>query len=251
MSEAATNRLQVEQHSIGKSTFLHLLPAVLWIIFYIPLARLASEKGIPSMLVMLITGTLILAAFQFGYLYYLGKKKNGTLSLQGIVLYREKMPWWQYIIFTVLILGWAILIVQLGANITEFLSTKVFSWIPDWYRLSRGSVEQNAPAVEITMAVLTILIFGVVAVVSEELYFRGYLLPRLTKLGKWAPLFNVVLFMLYHFWQPYMLVVGIIGLLPWVYIVWWKRNVYLSILVHCIMNLAGNIPMVIDRLSAM
>jgi len=251
MNETTTNRAQVEQHSVGKSALLHVLPAMIWIVFYIPLARLASEKGIPSMLVMLITFTLIMCSFEVGYLYYQGKKKNGTFSLQGIILYREKMPWWQYIVFTVLIVGWAILVTLIGTKITEFMSTKIFYWIPDWYRLSRGSVEQNSPAIEITMAVLTLLIFGVVGVVAEELYFRGYLLPRLSKLGKWAPLFNVVLFIFYHFWQPHMFVIGIIGMLPWIYIVWWKRNIYLSILVHVVMNLAGNIPIVIERLNAM
>lgn len=251
MSKTMTNRIQVEQHSIGKSALLHLLPAMIWIIFYIPLARLASEYGIPSMLVMLITVALILVSFEVGYLYYQGKKKNGTFSLQGIVLYREKMPWWQYIIFTVPIVCWAISVFLIGETITEFMSTKVFYWLPDWYWLSRGNVEQNALAIEITMAVLTLIIFGVVGVVAEELYFRGYLLPRLSKLGTWAPLFNVVLFILYHFWQPYMLAVGIIGMLPLVYIVWWKRNVYLGIIAHCVMNLAGNIPLVIERLNAM
>jgi membrane protease YdiL (CAAX protease family) len=251
MSETTTNGAQVEQHSIGKSAFLHLLPAMIWIVFYIPLARLASGKGIPSMLVMLVTFTMVMCSFEVGYLYYQGKKKNGTLSLQGIVLYRGKMPWWKYIFFTVILTGWAILVYQTGVKITEFMSAKIFYWIPDWYWLNRGSVEQNSAAIEIAMAVLALLIFGVVGVVAEELYFRGYLLPRLSKLGKWAPLFNVALLISYHFWQPHMFVISIIGMLPWVYIVWWKRNIYLSLLVHGVMNLAGNIPIVIDRLNSM
>ena len=243
--------VQLEQHSIGISAFLHLLPAMIWLVFYIPLARLASEYGIPSMLVMLIMCALILVSFELGYLYYLGKKRNGTFSLQGIVLYREKMPWWQYVVFTILINGWGIVVYLIGGKATEFMRIKVFYWLPDWYWLSRGNAEQNAPAIELTMAVLTLIIFGVVGVVAEELYFRGYLLPRLSKLGIWAPLFNVVLFILYHFWQPDMLVIGILGMVPLVYIVWWKRNVYLGIIVHCVMNLAGNIPIVIERLNSM
>lgn len=243
--------VQLEQHSIGISAFLHLLPAMIWLVFYIPLARLASEYGIPSMLVMLILCVLILVSFELGYLYYLGKKRNRTFSLRGIVLYREKIPWWQYVVFTILINGWGIVVYLIGGRVTEFMRTKVFYWLPDWYWLSRGNAEQNAPAIEITMAVLTLIIFGVVGVVAEELYFRGYLLPRLSKLGIWAPLFNVALFILYHFWQPDMLVIGIMGMVPWVYIVWWKRNVYLSIIVHIVMNLAGNIPIVIERLNSM
>ncbi len=235
------NQNQMEQHSLVKSIILHLLPAVIWIIVYIPLARIAIEKGIPTMLIMLITANFTLFSFQLGYLYYLGKKKNGNLSLQGVVLYKEKMPWWQYILLGVPIVAWMMFVLIGGWEINQFLRTLFFSWIPDWYYLSRGSVGQNTPVIEITMAVLSLLIFGIIGPIAEELYFRGYLLPRLSKFGKWAPLLNVVLFNLYHFWQLHLLVLSIIALLPMVYIVWWKRNVYLSIIVHCSINLIGNI----------
>ena len=193
------------------------------------------------MLIMLITVPFTLFFFELGYLYYLGKKKNGKLSLQGVVLYRKKMPWWQYILFGLPIVAWMMFVVIAGWEINEFLRKIFFSWIPDWYYLSRGSIEQNTPAVEITMVVLSLLLFGIIGPIVEELYFRGYLLPRLSKFGKWAPLLNVVLFILYHFWQLHFLGLSIIALLPMVYIVWWKRNVYLGIIVHCSTNLIGQI----------
>jgi membrane protease YdiL (CAAX protease family) len=45
---------------------------------------------------------------------------------------------------------------------------------------------------------LGLVLSGVVAPVVEEMYFRGYLLPRLSRLGRWAPVLNVTLFALYH-----------------------------------------------------
>lgn len=249
ISTPSPNQDQIKQHSLLKPVVLHFLPAVIWIIFYIPLARIASEKGFPTMLVMLITGVFTLFSFQMGYLYYQGKKKNGRLSLQGVVLYREKMPWWQYFLFVVPIVAWITLVFAFGMDFVGFFRTKVFFWIPDWYYLNMGSVEQNTAAVEIVMAVLSLLVFGIIGPISEELYFRGYLLPRLAKLGKWAPLLNVVLFNLYHFWQLHLAVISIIALLPWIYIVWWKRNVYLSISVHCFINLVGNTIRIIDRFN--
>jgi membrane protease YdiL (CAAX protease family) len=239
---------QIEQHSLPKSVFLHLLPAVIWIIFYIPLIRITNQKGIPTMLIMLITAVFTLLAFELGCLYYLGKKKNGKLSLRGVVLYRQKMPWQQYFLFGVLIAAWMMLTLIVGWELNEFIRKIFFSWIPDWYYLDRGAVGQNTLAVEISMAVLSLLVFGIIGPITEELYFRGYLLPRLSRYGKWAPLLNVILFVLYHFWQLHLLVLSIIGLLPMVYIVWRKRNVYLSIIVHCSTNLIGNIIMgVIQR----
>jgi hypothetical protein len=37
----------------------------------------------------------------------------------------------------------------------------------------------------------------------EEYYFRGYLLPRLSRFGSLAPVINVALFSLYHFFTPW------------------------------------------------
>ena len=44
---------------------------------------------------------------------------------------------------------------------------------------------------------------GVIGPVVEELYFRGFLLPRMERLGRWAPLVNATLFSIYHFWSPW------------------------------------------------
>jgi uncharacterized protein len=59
------------------------------------------------------------------------------------------------------------------------------------------------------------------------------------RLGRWAPLVNVSLFSLYHFWSPWQLVARILGIGPTVYAVWWKRNVYLGMVVHCTLNSLG------------
>jgi hypothetical protein len=47
---------------------------------------------------------------------------------------------------------------------------------------------------------------------------------------------NAALFSLYHFWTPWQNLARIIGLLPWIYTVWRKRSVRLSIAVHISVN---------------
>jgi membrane protease YdiL (CAAX protease family) len=59
------------------------------------------------------------------------------------------------------------------------------------------------------------------------------------RLGRWAPLVNVSLFSLYHFWSPWQLVARIIGLAPTVYAVRARRNIYLGMAVHCSLNTIG------------
>src|SRR5918993_2586461 len=84
------------------------------------------------------------------------------------------------------------------------------------------------------------LIVNVIAgPVVEEMYFRGYLLPRISRFGAWAPLINTVLFSLYHFFSPWLNVSRIITFLPTIYAAWWKRSIYLSMIVHILGNVAG------------
>ncbi len=47
------------------------------------------------------------------------------------------------------------------------------------------------------------LIDGLVLPVVEELYFRGYLLPRGSCSGRSRSLVNAGLFTIYHLWQPF------------------------------------------------
>ena len=83
------------------------------------------------------------------------------------------------------------------------------------------------------------MVDGIINPVVEELYFRGYLLPRISRLGWLSPLVSASLFTLAHFWQPYNYPTIFLIQLPLVYVVYWKRNIYIAILVHCAGNLIG------------
>jgi hypothetical protein len=137
-----------------------------------------------------------------------------------------------------------------GSQLAELLRTHLFSWIPDWFYLNTGSAEQNGPFIETTIMILGLVFAGFIGPLTEELYFRGYLLPRLSRYGKWAPLLNVVLFIAYHFWQPHYLLTGIIATLPLVYFVWWKKNIYLGIGVHCFLNTFGWVVALVQKLGS-
>ncbi len=91
--------------------------------------------------------------------------------------------------------------------------------------------------------VLHVLINGLVGPIVEELYFRGYLLPGIARYGGWAPVLNTILFALYHFWTPWQLLARFVGLLPLVYTVFRRRNIYLAMIVHCSLNTIGAILM--------
>src|SRR5205807_838165 len=58
-------------------------------------------------------------------------------------------------------------------------------------------------AVLVVTQLVTLLIDGVLNPVVEELYFRGYLLPRLPVAGWPAVPVSAALFAAQHYWQPF------------------------------------------------
>jgi membrane protease YdiL (CAAX protease family) len=224
-----------EQHSLLQSVVLHLLPGILILTFFVVAAPLAESIGAPSMLGYILAVLLVQIPLQLGLLLYLGRRRNGRLSLQGIVLYREPMPVWQYVVLAAPCVVWLFVITSiLFIPLDTYLIESLFSWLPEWFfqmRFMEVLDQYSTPSLVVMLALLWAV--AIPGPLVEELYFRGYLLPRISCLGGWAPLINTVLFSLYHFCIPWQNLGRIAGFLPMTYAVWWNKNIYLGIIVHC------------------
>jgi membrane protease YdiL (CAAX protease family) len=79
--------------------------------------------------------------------------------------------------------------------------------------------------------------------ILEELYFRGYLLPRLSRFGRNAPLLETLLFTIYHFWQPWLYPAILAAFAAVVFPVYRTRNIYVGMWAHCLLNLSGGLAL--------
>ena len=219
---------------------LHLLPGALTMLLMLVAGYLLEEVGLfPSVPVIFTIVGPILALGLLGFLCYQGKQINGRISLRGVVLYRHNaIPWWQTVGLALPLFAWiAFIWYACKPAINEFFITHVFSWMPaylyeDYFLNNLGQYSPDTLRAIGILFTLSISFGGAV----EELYFRGYLLPRMNYLGRWAPITNTVLFSLYHFWSPWENLVRLLGMAPWIYCVWRTRNLYLSLLVHFVIN---------------
>ena len=193
-----------DQHPVGKSVLLHLLPGVAILVFVVLAVPLVERLGFPSAVAGSLSILFVLAPLEIGYLLHHGRRRNGRLSLAGVVRYREPMPLWQYAIFAPVLVLWYFVASSWWRPVESNLAG-FFSWLPAWVPNVLPSYD---PATHYPAAVLTTMIFlqvvssGLVAPVVEELYFRGYLLPRIDRLGIWAPLIGALLFASQHVWTP-------------------------------------------------
>jgi membrane protease YdiL (CAAX protease family) len=223
----------LDQHSFGQSVLMHLLPGFLIGGCYLVLRPILSQWGYPSILALMGSIFLMLLPIELGWLMYEGKKRNGRFSLQGVVSYRVPIPIWQYLIWVpglFVLLG---LIFTLMKPVDTFVQQRFFAWLPTL----EGGLETGYSQSVLIVTWVIVAIFGtVVGPTVEELYFRGYLLPRMGYAGKWAPSLHCFLFGLYHTWTPWMFLTRTLGMLPLVYAVRW-RNLNLAIIVHILVNL--------------
>lgn len=223
-----------EQHSLPLSALLHLLPGILIGIVFFLLAPISQRSGLPSIWALGIADLVVLVPFVFGLLFYEGYKRNGRLSLDEVVLYRERIPWWQYPIYVLLLLGAGALI-PLLEPVSNAIFQALFSWWPAMYNLL-PDLSVYSRSTLIATLIFQFLTIAIIAPITEEIYFRGYLLPRLSRFGFWAAPIHAILFALFHVWTPWLVIARAVGLIPFTLIIQRKRNIYIAILMHIIIN---------------
>jgi len=206
---------EAEKPDLLVITVLHLIPGAVAFPVYGLLARPVQALGYPSAAAWIVAAALVLVPLELGWLYYLGHRRNGRVSLEGVVLYRRELGAGELLKATAGILGVILLLSLLTAPLGRWLRLALFDWVPLWFVLDRGigNPEIGGGALMlVNVAGLGVLVFGLT--VTEELYFRGYLLPRLERLGGWAVPFHSFLYALYHFVTPWRIITYTLFALP-------------------------------------
>lgn len=238
------------QHSIPKSITLHLAPGIVITLVFIAISQWTTLQNLPVPLALLFTWIVAGIPLELGILLYLGFMLNKRLSLKGVILYQDSVPRRQLIWLIPPLTVWALVILTLLTPLANSLRTLLFPMWPTSLLLTEfaQNLDQYSRSVLWLVALLSVLLNVLVPIV-EELYFRGFLLPRMSSFNKWAPLVNITLFSLYHFWLPWEFLNRIIALFPMAYSVWRKRNILISIWVHVVINTLGSIGLVLFILN--
>lgn len=236
------------QHPLALSILLHLLPGAVLTLFIVLAAPVVRGWGFPSVFALFIGIPLVIVPIELGILLGHAKRTTGTFSLRATVVYRRRLPVRRLVPITLGLFVWfAAFLVLATAVLDEWIAERFFTWVPDAI-LQFSQVQEageSAPAAALLILLVVAFVFnGVVGPVTEELYFRGFLLPRIDRLGRAAPVLNTVLFSIYHFWTPWQNVTRILGLLPMTWLAWRKRSTQLAIATHVTINLAFLLGMV-------
>ena len=238
------------QHSLVQSFLLHLAPGVLVTAAFLILKVLLDSTGFPPLLAFLLVILLVDIPFMLGVVFSEGKKLNGHFSLEGVVRYRQKVSWKTFLLVFVGAFVVVYLLVMLAAPVSTFLAESLFSGLPDWLFLEEQTqYEGYAKGILVGVFTLQLVLTGVILPWVEELYFRGYLLPRISRYEKWAPLLGGVFFALYHVWQLYSFPTVFLLGAALGYVVWWTRDIRTSASLHIVANLASRLVFLLAAMA--
>jgi len=214
-----------------------LIPTALLVLFH----TFLGERW-PSMTILIIIDLLVTIPLM---LYLLSRGTGTPFGLQSVnmifqsqncVMFRTSLITMTFSLF------WAIGVFIVLRPIGEFIQEALFAWVPPWFNPILDPQSPDKVMLKVTWFLL--LIFSIVMPLSEEIYFRGFLLPR-EKYKDWrAPFVNTVLFCAYHFWSPWLLPTRIVATFPMYYFVWKYRNISLAIIPHILLNLIGDVILI-------
>jgi uncharacterized protein len=227
----------VPQHSLVQSAILHLAPGA---IFALAVAS-AIAAGVDPVFALFGGIGVVLVPMELGYLSLYARRTTGSWSPLKAVSYREKLPRRKLLLLAAGLAAWFLLVLVLSiALLDEWLADNVFAWMPDslleFARVEGDEEEASAGAVA-AFLLIALAFNGIAGPVTEELYFRGHLLPRIERLGRGAPVFNTVLFAIYHFFSPWRYVAIIVGFLPITWVTWRNRCIFVAIGAHVTINM--------------
>jgi membrane protease YdiL (CAAX protease family) len=218
---------------------LFLIPGAIMTVVIVVIAPFIQTAGFPPIAAVLVAILIVLVPFELGVILRAGR--DHAHRIRSVVPYRRPLPirdwlWLVPVLIVAEFIGFG-----LSMALEPTVISSIFGWLPDWFvrPIDPDRVGDYSRGAWLVTLGAYFVLNGFVGPIVEELYFRGYLLPRMEWMGRWAPLVNVSLFSLYHFWSPWQLLGRILALGPTVYAVRWKKNIYLGMVVHCTGNTLG------------
>jgi len=236
------------QHSLPVSVILHLLPGAVLTVCYALLVPALLRLGLPNLLTLNLLAVVVLVPMELGILFLAGKSSAGRRAWLSAVGNRHARPAWQILVLGFGLFVWMALIsLLISRALDPILQKQFFSWLPAWFPLNTDFNAMPRNTRVVTLAA-SLICTSWAAPIVEELYFRGYLLPRLSRFGHWAPPINAALFALYHFFTPWQIVSRILFVAPLAWVVQRRRNLAIGITAHLLINTVGILPALIVAL---
>ena len=219
--------------------------ALAFIGFHVVLPALV-KNGTPVLIAWPAIASVMLLAFVAAAILFLRREAK----IMGISLWArmclKKLSLKEWIIYLAIAIVGLILVSGIQTIVPGILNAIVFT-IPDYMPFF---LDPGINAAKTDMAILSpgfplqgqygiLLLFGLALllnVLTEELYFRAWMLPKLSRFGAWSWVLNGALFAFYHTFQLWLLPVLLVSSLLFAFICYRSKSIWPSLVAHLIGN---------------
>jgi len=241
-----------KEMSLQKILCMIFIPSSIMTLVYIITGGL--NNVIPSLLLFFICAAFTLFPFEIGAVLNASKKLYGGYSLKSAFINYTKMSKLRILLYGTTLFAFAgimsVTIAPLENNLFAPISNKLSQSIPayfDWHNIDY--YQRYSKGILLATCVAYSILNVIIAPIIEELFFRGYLTSKISRYGNFAPLIITILFSSYHFWLPFNNIFRISAFFPAALIAWRKKNIYISIVFHCLCNLLSTVSFIISVFS--
>ena len=223
------------------------IPTIVLCLSYLILGHFCN---MPYILLFCILGTFTLFPIELGMILCASKKEYGTYSLKSAFVRQEKLALWKIVLIGFVFFGIAGLLSAFVAPIENLffaeVRTALLNSLPIGFDWTNYEYMKSFSKPILTLTCIYYGIFNVlIAPITEELFFRGYLTSHYKKQSSFLPIIIAILFSLYHFWLPFNNVFRILAFAPVAYVAYKKKNLYISIFFHCLCNLFSVVSFIV------
>ncbi len=234
-------RSPTPQHPLWLSVILSLFPGVVLGAFIVGTAPVLKEWGLDPIFALFGGIGLVIVPIELGCLAIVARRTTGSWSPLAVTDYRQKLPLRRLLPMSIGLAAWFIFTLIAWMSLLEgWVIERLPSWMPDAIlSFAQTSADGDLPSAgAVAVLLVTAFVFnGLVGPITEELYFRGFLLPRVDRYGAWAPVINTLLFSIYHVWTPWRWPQIAVGFLPLAMAAWRTRSIYVSMIAHVTINI--------------
>ena len=185
-----------------QTLLMNLGPAAIAFAAVLALAPLMARLGLPRIFSFTVAEALVLTPIELGLLLRAAHRATGRWSLRAlpaVIAYRRPLTRRVILLIPVMLLLALAVAIAYQTMVGNPLGGGFTGIYPHWLIAGDNAPAGFSQAVLVTTLLATLAIDGVINPMVEELYFRGYLLPRLPVAGWRAIPLSAALFSIQHY----------------------------------------------------
>jgi len=222
--------------SVWQATKLQWMPGLASMIVFLPSVYIMGLKEIPTIFALGLA--ILVAEVPISWMLivrHVRVENDGNFSFSAAFPWAEKLKISTYIFVGIPLIVFGFIAMAMGQmRVGSIVRDSYFDWVPEWLILDAGmdAVMAMPQHVLLMMLGMSIFVFTLIGGFTQELYARGFLLPRMAHMGIGAPLLNATNFAIFHFAAPWNWPVFFAVSLAWSLLVYFMRSVRIGLVGH-------------------